>query len=393
MNHWKTAMLGDLVERADTWNPAKAASEEVFNYIDLSAVDQEAKLIRGAQRVVGSEAPNRARQLVAKGDVLVSTVRPNLNGVAKVPEELDGATASTGFCILRARSTVLDRSYLFHWVKSPEFVGEMVRKATGASYPAVSDRIIFESQLPIPPVSEQRRIAEVLDRAEALRAKRRAALANLDTVTESIFFNLFGDPTTNPKGMTVVKLSDVATRITDGVHQKPNYTESGLPFISVKDITTGVLSFEDCKFVSQDDHNKFTKRCKPEKNDILYTKVGATYGRPALVDTDRDFSIYVSVCLIKPKKELVDPTFLLSALGTSAIKRQADNRIKGIGVPDLHLDQIQSFLIPLPSLSEQRDFSRRIAALEKVKAAHRASLTQLDALFAVLQHRAFRGEL
>ena len=393
MNHWKTAMLGDLVERADTWNPAKAASEEVFNYIDLSAVDQEAKLIRGAQRVVGSEAPSRARQLVAKGDVLVSTVRPNLNGVAKVPEELDGATASTGFCILRARSTVLDRSYLFHWVKSPEFVGEMVRKATGASYPAVSDRIIFESQLPIPPVSEQRRIAEVLDRAEALRAKRRAALANLDTLTESIFFNLFGDPTTNPKGMTVVKLSDVATRITDGVHQKPNYTESGLPFISVKDITTGVLSFDDCKFVSQDDHNKFTKRCKPEKNDILYTKVGATYGRPALVDTDRDFSIYVSVCLIKPKKELVDPTFLLSALGTSAIKRQADNRIKGIGVPDLHLDQIQSFLIPLPSLSEQRDFSRRIAALEKVKAAHRGSLIQLDALFAVLQHRAFRGEL
>ena len=269
----------------------------------------------------------------------------------------------------------------------------MVRKATGASYPAVSDRIIFESQLPTPPVSEQRQIAEVLDRAEALRAKRRAALANLDTLTESIFFNLFGDPTTNPKGMTVVKLSDVATRITDGVHQKPNYTESGLPFISVKDITTGVLSFDDCKFVSQDDHNKFTKRCKPEKNDILYTKVGATYGRPALVDTDRDFSIYVSVCLIKPKKELVDPTFLFSALGTSAIKRQADNRIKGIGVPDLHLDQIQSFLIPLPSLSEQRDFSRRIAALEKVKAAHRASLTQLDALFAVLQHRAFRGEL
>jgi type I restriction enzyme, S subunit len=393
MNHWKTAMLGDLVERADTWNPAKAASEEVFDYIDLSAVDQEAKLIRGAQRVVGSEAPSRARQLVAKGDVLVSTVRPNLNGVAKVPEELDGATASTGFCILRARSTVLDRSYLFHWVKSPKFVGEMVRKATGASYPAVSDRIIFESQLPTPPVSEQRQIAEVLDRAEALRAKRRAALANLDTLTESIFFNLFGDPTTNPKGMTVVKLSDVATRITDGVHQKPNYTESGLPFISVKDITTGVLSFDDCKFVSQDDHNKFTKRCKPEKNDILYTKVGATYGRPALVDTDRDFSIYVSVCLIKPKKELVDPTFLFSALGTSAIKRQADNRIKGIGVPDLHLDQIQSFLIPLPSLSEQRDFSRRIAALEKVKAAHRASLTQLDALFAVLQHRAFRGEL
>jgi type I restriction enzyme, S subunit len=106
-----------------------------------------------------------------------------------------------------------------------------------------------------------------------------------------------------------------------------------------------------------------------------------------------EFSIYVSVCLIKPKHDLVDPRFLCAALGTSAVKSQADRRIKGIGVPDLHLDQIQSFLIPLPSLSEQQEFTRRIEAIEHLKATHRESLAQLNALFASLQHRAFRGEL
>jgi type I restriction enzyme S subunit len=296
-----------------------------------------------------------------------------------------------GLAAIRGKPSKLDASFLLHILRNG--YAKFQARGVGSTFINISSEELSKFEVPALPLSEQQRIAEVLDRAEALRAKRRAALAHLDTLTESIFFNLFGDPTTNPKGMTVVKLSELTTRITDGVHQKPNYTESGLPFISVKDITSGVLSFEDCKFVSQDDHNKFTKRCKPEKNDILYTKVGATYGRPALVDTDREFSIYVSVCLIKPKKELVDPTFLFSALGTSAIKRQADNRIKGIGVPDLHLDQIQSFRIPLPSLSEQRDFSRRIAALEKLKIAHRASLAELDALFAVLQHRAFRGEI
>ena len=80
-------------------------------------------------------------------------------------------------------------------------------------------------------------------------------------------------------------------------------------------------------------------------------------------------------------------------MATSAVKNQADRRIKGIGVPDLHLDQIQSFLIPLPTMGQQREFARRVAAVEKLKTAQRAALAELDALFASLQHRAFRGEL
>lgn len=190
-----------------------------------------------------------------------------------------------------------------------------------------------------------------------------------------------------------MRLAEVATRITDGVHLKPNYTESGVPFISVKDITTGRLLFDKCKFISAEDHERFTTRCKPERLDILYTKVGATYGRPAIIETDREFSIYVSVCLIKPRKELVDPYFLNATLGTGAVKKQADRRIKGIGVPDLHLDQIQSFRIPLPPMSEQREFARRVNAVEKLKTTQRASLARMDELFASLQHRAFRGEL
>jgi type I restriction enzyme S subunit len=160
---WKTVALGDLVEPAKTWNPMRSPSDEVFDYIDLSAIDQDAKLIIGVREVSCGEAPSRARQLVACGDVLVSTVRPNLNGVARVPDQLNGATASTGFCVLRARESKFDSGYLFHWVKSPAFVADMVNKATGASYPAVSDRIIFDSRMPLPPLAEQRRIAEVLD--------------------------------------------------------------------------------------------------------------------------------------------------------------------------------------------------------------------------------------
>jgi type I restriction enzyme, S subunit len=293
-------------------------------------------------------------------------------------------------CALIPNSRSVTVNYLYRFLCLAD-MRKLTKKTTGLDSIAFSDLRMIA--VPLPPLDEQRRISAILDKAEELRAMRYAVLAQLGTVIESVFLDRFGNPTTNPKGIRVARLSDVTTRITDGVHQKPEYTESGVSFISVKDITTGILSFEDCKFISRADHEKFTKRCKPERGDILYTKVGATYGKPALVDTDRDFSIYVSVCLIKPRKEVIDPIFLCVALGTKAIKSQADNRIKGIGVPDLHLDQIQSFLIPLPSLKEQQNFSGQVAAVQRVRAAHRASLAEMEALFASLQHRAFRGEL
>ena len=204
---------------------------------------------------------------------------------------------------------------------------------------------------------------------------------------------MFGDPIGSPKGNKIVALADVSTRITDGVHQKPTYTEAGVPFISVKNITTGVLKFDDCKFVSRRDHDVFTKRCRAERGDILYTKVGATYGRAALVDTDVEFSLYVSVCLIKPNRDLISSQFMCTALGLPAVKRQADRRIKGIGVPDFHLDQIRQLLIPLPSFSEQEDFTSKVNVIEQIIASHHRSLNKLDELYGTLQHRAFRGEL
>ena len=166
---WKPVAVGEVVERVRTWNPSKSPADEVFEYIDLSAIDQDTKSITGAREISCGEAPSRARQIVAIGDILVSTVRPNLNGVACVPEPLDGSTASTGFCVLRANKAVADESYLFQWVKSPSFIADMIGKSTGASYPAVSDRIIFESQIPLPPLAEQHQIvAEVEARTTAI---------------------------------------------------------------------------------------------------------------------------------------------------------------------------------------------------------------------------------
>lgn len=392
MNGWKNVPIGDVVESPKTWNPSRSTSDEVFNYIDLSAVDQDSKLIVGAREVSCKEAPSRARQLVAKGDIIVSTVRPNLNGVAQVPEYLDGATASTGFCILRPRSSLLDGRFLFHWVKSPLFIADMVNKATGASYPAVSDRIILESILPLPSLQEQKRIADILDRAETLRAKRRAVLAQLDELTQSIFVDIFGDPLKNPKEWHQAKLGDVIFSASDGPHVSPTYTEAGIPFISTRHVRAGEIIWEDLKFISQEEAEIQWEKCKPERGDILYTK-GGTTGLAATVQTDQPFAIWVHVSLLKPDPQKVDSRWLESMLNNEFCYRQSQVLTHGIANRDLGLTRMVKIKMFLPPLSLQREFTRRVAALQKLKTQNKNSLAEQDELFASLQYRAFRGEL
>ena len=376
-----------------TWNPMRSAPDELFDYIDLSAVDQDAKLINGSREILCREAPSRARQLVARGDVLVSTVRPNLNGVARVPDHLDGATASTGFCVLRARASKSEGGYIFHWVKSPAFVADMVKKATGASYPAVSDRIIFDSRIPLPPLADQRRIAEVLDRAEALRAKRRAALAQLDSLTQSLFLDLFGDPVRNPLGFAKRKISEVVSRLTNGFvgPTRDIYHESGVPYLLARHVKRNRLKFDGQTFVSEAFNRKHSKSML-KAGDVLLVQSGHV-GESAVVPPEHEGHNCHAMIVITPRPELITGDFLSQLFSTAALRRAFGGIETGITLAHLNCRDVRELAIPLPPLPLQHEFARRVAAVERLKSAQRAALAELDALFAALQYRAFRGEL
>ena len=389
----KSVPIGQLIEPVKTWNPSRSPSDEVFNYIDLSAVDQDAKLIVGAREVACAEAPSRARQLVARGDVLVSTVRPNLNGVARVPDHLDGAIASTGFCGLRVKPTKLDGSYLFHWVKTPFFVADMVRKATGASYPAVSDRIIFESSIPLPPLPEQHRTADVLDRAEALRAKRRAALAELDALTQSFFLDMFGDPVVNPKRWPIKKIGDLLESAAYGTSEKSAPTGE-IPVLRMNNITrTGAMDFTDLKFMDLAPAHR--DRYLVRTGDVLFNRTNSPdlVGKTGIFREAKPMAYAGYLIRLRLNKDN-DPEYLSAFLNTRYSKSMLRGMCKSIiGMANINATEIQAMSIPQPPLSLQREFAGRVAAVEKLKAVQRASLAELDELFASLQHRAFRGAL
>ena len=182
---WKEHSIADCVSKCRTWNP-KSSGAGSFDYIDLSSVDKDTKSIASTERYECSVAPSRARQLVEAHDVLVATVRPNLNGVALVQPAHHGMTASTGYCVLRPDKDKLDSKFLFHWVKTDVFVRRMVDLATGANYPAVSDRKVKASKISVPPLKYQRRFATIVEAVDNQKARQRAHLAELDTLFASL---------------------------------------------------------------------------------------------------------------------------------------------------------------------------------------------------------------
>jgi len=159
--------------------------------------------------VCSNEAPSRARKLVSAGDVLVSTVRPNLNAVALVSKQYDSEIASTGFCILRPNTNLIEPGYLYYFVQSVRFIQHLTQRATGAGYPAVSDTDILETEIPLPPLDEQKRIAALLDKANRLHRSRRYVQELSESFLQSVFLEMFGDPVANPFRWNVVVLEDL----------------------------------------------------------------------------------------------------------------------------------------------------------------------------------------
>ncbi len=282
----------------------------------------------------------------------------------------------------------VDSRFLYHYLKTVDFYC----LAPATTVPALRKSDLERLQVPLPPLPEQRRIAAILDQADALRAKRREALAQLDSLTQSIFIEMFGDPATNPKGWPAATLGDFIFTASDGPHVSPPYSETGIPFLSTRHVRPGEISWSDLKYLAESDAAVQWKKCRPQRGDILYTK-GGTTGLAAAVRTDTPFAVWVHVALLKPNPSKVETEWLESMLNAEFCYRQSQDLTHGIANRDLGLKRMTKIRMYSPPLSLQREFVERKERVNSIRATSRLALAELDALFASLQHRAFAGQL
>ncbi|URZ18333.1 restriction endonuclease subunit S [Clostridium felsineum] len=330
---------------------------------------------------------SRPTKLADKNDILISVRAP----VGDVNISNIKCCIGRGLSAIRCKDEI-DYKYVYYYLTNIKQRFE--EQATGSTFKAINKSVIENMPIFIPEeFGVQKRISQVLDKAQELIDKRKAQIEALDELVKSRFIEMFGDLNINQNNFKIVRLEELTDKITDGVHSKPEYISEGVPFISVKDINSGNLIFDDCKYISEEAHKNYAKRCKPEKGDVLYTKVGATYGIPAVVDTDKEFSLYVSVALLKLKKEIVNPIYIKEAMRSTDVKRQADRQVKGIGVPDLHLVEIKKFKIFNPPIELQNKFAAFVNQIDKLKFEIQKSLEEMENNFNSLMQRAFKGEL
>ena len=167
-----------------------------------------------------------------------------------------------------------------------------------------------------------------------------------------------------PESWEWCRLGTILQKLTDGTHSTPKYAASGIPFISVKDISSGKISFESTKFISEEEHELLASRCDPHRDDILLTKVGTT-GIPVLVDTDRPFSIFVSVAQLRFSTELLDKFFLIYLLKSPLVQTQCRENTKGVGNKNWVMRDIANTLICIPPLAEQKRIQASLANVLK----------------------------
>lgn len=293
--------------------------------------------------------------------------------------------------VLRAKSEI-DLAFLCRVLENYD----VTPFVTGTTRGKLTQAGAAEIAIPVPPLPNQRHIADILDRAEALRAKRRAAFAQLDTLTQAIFLDIFGDPATNPKRWPQILLGEHASKIGSGstpMGGESSYHADGIALIRSLNVRDGAFLFDDLAFIDEQQAARLSGVVVQE-NDVLLNITGASVARvcraPRAVLPAR---VNQHVCIIRPKQR-VHPVFLEQYLLASPTKRRL-LRISGAGATREAITkaQIEQFVMMCPPLSEQREFVQRADAIDKLRAAHGASLAQLDALFASVQHRAFHGAL
>ncbi len=308
------------------------------------------------------------------------------------------ATTNQAICHIIPDPQRAATRYLFYAIRSQ--VETLAARGVGGAQPNISQGIVKTLRIPLPSLPEQRRIAAILDKADELRAKRRAALAKLDALTQSIFLDMFGDPATNPKGWPRVAFS----QLLDGI-------ESGWSPICLDRPATdeewGVLKLGAVTWCEYDQaENKAlppTVEPKPElevrPGDLLFSRKN-TYelvAACALVQRTRPRLLLPDLVFrfrILPDAPVVKD-FLHQLLIYPTKRREVQKLAGGSAgsMPNISKGRLESLPIELPSVHEQQAFAKRLSAISRSKTSQSVSLRKLNGLFASLQHRAFRGEL
>jgi type I restriction enzyme S subunit len=393
-NSWPQVPLGEVLTKSEDW----INIEPTDTYREIT-VRLWGKGVTLRREVTGSEIASSRRLAARAGQFILSRIDARNGAFGLVPDSLDGAVVSNDFPVFTPNISRLSPAFLEWMSKTQSFV-DICKAASEGTTNRVrlqEDRFL-KLTIPLPAIPEQRRIvtriedlAAKINEARTLRqrtAEEAEALSH--SGVEAVFRKLRDRVGTETLG-------DVCHTIKDGDHNTPNFSDEGVRFIFVGNVSSARLHFEDSKRVSPDYFKTLKPQRLPEQGDILYSAVGATLGIPAVVDTDEPFCFQRHVAILKPNRRLVKSQFIWHMLRSQTVFEKAWSSTTGSAQPTVPLRAIRELPIPVPPLPEQRRIVEELdasqARLDSLQKLHAETAAELDALLPSILDKAFKGEL
>ena len=359
---WNTAKLGDVIEKGETINPTTNPDIQ-FNYIDVSSVDRASFRIGKTQSLLGKDAPSRARRAVRTGDVLFATIRPTLQRVAIVPEELNGEVCSTGYIVLRPKSGILCSKFIFYYMLSEKVKAEMEGLQTGASYPAVNDTQVKNLHISYPPLAEQQRIVAKLDAAFTEIDVAIEVLENNKNQGRKLFQRVLSDliskKSENDSSLTLKEIA----KFLDYRGKTPPKAESGIKLLTAKNVRMGFIRNQPEEFVSEEGYRQHMTRGFPKEGDVIFT-TEAPLGLVAQIEDD-SFALGQRLITFQILNDVMKSTYLKFVLMSEPYQKIILEKGTGATVKGIKASLLKEIKIAFPvSLDEQEN---RIAVIEEVE--------------------------
>ena len=361
---WQAIKLGDVV--AEPKELVKNIKDEgIEHVVGLEHIDSECVYLRRSASIKESTIFTKKFSV---NDVLFGRRRAYLK---KAAQSKFSGICSGDITVMRAKEGLLPELLPFI-VQNEKFFDYAVKHSAGGLSPRVKFKDLANYEFLLPPKEQQAKLAELLWAMDEVIEKELVVLRKsikllkgfVEDVIHGKYLNDNGFQKTKigliPFGWKLVKMEKIVL-VKDGTHLTPKYTNKGIPFLRVTDIQSSNIDFEKIKFISKEEHSQLIKRCNPQKGDILYSKNG-TIGVSKIVDWDWEFSIFVSLALLRIKsKKNLNIDYLKLLLDSIHIKKEIYRRSKQGTITNLHLEEIRLFRVPLPPLCKQKEIADSVA--------------------------------
>lgn len=361
----------------------KDVTDQTLDFLGCSFITEEDYRTAKA----GNSAPQR-------GDVLFS--KDGTVGKVHVVDTDQPFAVLSSLAILRPKRDIVDPKYFGHVLRSPSVLEDALSRKTGSAIRRVILSDLKMVRIPLPPLIQQQRIAEILDKADALRANRRTALAQIETLTQSIFLDMFGDPATNPKRWPVVSIADISEvrggkRLPKGEEYSPVPTP--FRYIRVLDLSGGRVDESALVYLRPDIQAEIS-RYVVSTGDVIISIAGSIGLVAPVGQSLNGVNLTENAAKLSPLSPgLYEADYLASYLRSEYAQREIRSYVGQVTIGKLALFRIEKIKLPLPPIQLQQEFVRRAAAVGLLANAQGRAEARIDDLFFSLQERAFQGEL